>query len=196
MRVLVIGAGGGGAQVLDVLSRCAGMQPIGVLDNDPHKQGGTLLEVPILGPVSELECRWRANEFDTVANAIVSDGNYRREVFELATSLQIPAVNVVDPSAIIGAGARIGAGNILRPYAVVSAMASLGDNNYIGEHVCIGHHATIGSHTLFLSGAATAGWITVGDQVNVGLGAVIQGRLKIRSGAQIGHGAIVAQDIP
>jgi sugar O-acyltransferase (sialic acid O-acetyltransferase NeuD family) len=195
-RILVIGAGGGGAQVLDILSRCPDKQPVAVLDNDPAKMGHTLLGVDILGSLDVIEELWQRRAFDAVAIAIVADADYRRAVFDRIDRLGIPLENVIDPTAIIGCGVSLGRGNVIRPLCVLAALVSIGDNNYFGEHVCVGHHARVGSHCTFAPRAATAGWIQVADRVQVGLGANLLGRLRIGERAVIGAGAVVSTDVP
>lgn len=75
---------------------------------------------------------------------------------------------LVDPSALIGAGAHIG------PFVVIGAGASIGPGARIASHVTIGAGARIGADATILEGA------------RIGRGVVIGARLICHPGAVIG----------
>ncbi len=55
-RALIIGAGDAGTKVLKelVLNAAAGIRPIGLVDDDPEKNGTTICGVPVLGSLQDL----------------------------------------------------------------------------------------------------------------------------------------------
>jgi sugar O-acyltransferase (sialic acid O-acetyltransferase NeuD family) len=193
--VLVIGAGGGGAQVLDVLGRLPDLRPIGLLDNNQALVGQAVLDVPILGPVSDLARLWTDRVFDQAVVAIVADREYRQRVFEDGVALGVPFPNLIDPSAVVGAGATLGQGNVLRPFVQIAACCTVGNNNYLAEFTSLGHHSQLGSHCTFASRVATSGWVSIGDRASFGVGACVDGHRRVGAGVVVGPGAVVLEDL-
>lgn len=76
---------------------------------------------------------------------------------------------VLDPTAQIGAGARIG------PFAVIGPGTQIGDDARIDAHVRIGAGVTIGARALILGGVSIGDRVHIGDDVICQPGAVIGG---------------------
>lgn len=72
VRVLVLGAGRAGASLIrDMLEHPAsGVEPVGLLDDDPRTHGREVHGVPVLGPVWDLERHARQREAQQVVLAI------------------------------------------------------------------------------------------------------------------------------
>ncbi|MBN8294456.1 UDP-3-O-(3-hydroxymyristoyl)glucosamine N-acyltransferase [Rhodobacter sp. NTK016B] len=81
----------------------------------------------------------------------------------------ISAMAVVDPSAEIGEGARIG------PFTVIGANVKIGPNARIAERVSIGRDTVIGSDALILAGVAIGHKVTIGDRFIAQPNAVVGG---------------------
>lgn len=63
----------------------------------------------------------------------------------------------VHPTALVGAGARIGAGSTIGPYAIVEAGAELGEHNEVGPAAYVSAHTRLGSHNRLLRNASLGG---------------------------------------
>jgi UDP-3-O-[3-hydroxymyristoyl] glucosamine N-acyltransferase len=74
---------------------------------------------------------------------------------------------LVDPSAVLGAGAAIG------PFVVIGAGVVIGDGARIAAHVSIAEGARIGAAALILQGARIGARVTIGDRFICQPGAVI-----------------------
>ncbi len=195
-RILVVGAGGGGAQVLDILTRRSDMRAVGILDNAPSATGKLLMGVPILGTTAEVERLWQEDAFDAAVVAIVADVAYRRAVFDAVDRLAVPFANAIDPSAVIGANVTIGRGNVIRPYCVLAACTTLGDNNYLAEFAGLGHHSRLGSHCTFAPRVVTSGWVHIGHSVQLGAGVSTTGHLSIGDRSKVAAGVTLSADVP
>ncbi len=55
-------------------------------------------------------------------------------------------LEMIHPSAIIEAGAKLGAGVSVGAYSVIGAQVEIGDETWIGPHVVVTGHTTIGRH--------------------------------------------------
>jgi FlaA1/EpsC-like NDP-sugar epimerase len=96
-RALVLGAGEA-ARLLVAGIHQQGWIVIGFLDDDPHKQGGRIAGVPVLGPLQALREKGTVGAATHLIVAMPSArGARRREVLELAASAGLPVVTV--PSA-------------------------------------------------------------------------------------------------
>ncbi len=110
-RVLVIGGGGAGVQVLDVLARLPGQRAVGVLDDDPALKGTELLGVPVWGSIPDAPALLEAGRFDAVVISIGTSVDLRAAIFERLRADGVPFTNVIDPRAAVLAGVDMGVGN-------------------------------------------------------------------------------------
>lgn len=92
-RVLVIGAGGAGALVVQQMQKNprSGLYPLGYLDDDPQKRDLRIHEVPVLGNLSELEHIAKEKHIDEVVMAIPSgSGSLFRQTAEASRRAGLP----------------------------------------------------------------------------------------------------------
>jgi len=93
--VLVVGAGDTGAQLTKALARSREWRVVGLLDDDPGKQGRQLRDVSVLGPIRDLP-RW-AERFG-VRKVIIAlpSANHavRRRVAEICAGIGVEALTV------------------------------------------------------------------------------------------------------
>ena len=85
-RVLIAGAGETGNNAARELRHHPGLKykPIGFVDDDPHKQGGLMQGVPILGTIAEIPQLVRDYDVEQVVIAMPSTGRRRlREVVDI-----------------------------------------------------------------------------------------------------------------
>ena len=194
-RVLIVGAGGHGQVVADILLRMQEgghpIEPVGFLDDDPQLWGKRFLGIPVLGGMADLP----AIPHDAIIIGI-GDNETRRRVF-----LQWKAVGerfivarhpdaVVAPDVIIGAGAMICAG------VVVNTGAWIGENVILNTGCTVDHHNRIRDHVHIAPGVHLAGNVEVGEGTLVGIGAVMIPQRKVGAWSVIGAGAVVTEDIP
>jgi len=93
--VLIVGAGEAGARLANDLTRSRQWRVVGVLDDDPAKQGRLLRKVRVLGPISELT-QW-ADRYGVrkVILALPSTNHVvRRRVAELCAKAGVEALTV------------------------------------------------------------------------------------------------------
>ena len=93
--VLIVGAGDAGARLTMDLERSRQWRVVGLLDDDPAKQGRQLRNVSVLGPISELG-RWADHFGVRKAISALPSTNHavRRRVAELCAAAGIEALTV------------------------------------------------------------------------------------------------------
>src|SRR5688500_15272332 len=106
MNVVILGAGGHGRVVLDILRAAASHTPVGFIDADTSRAGADLDGLPLLGPVNVL-ARLRRQD---VRGAIVAigDNRIRAAYADLVLQNNLELINAIHPSAIVSPTVRIG----------------------------------------------------------------------------------------
>ena len=101
LRVVVVGAGSGGAAVLREMRRDEklGLSPVAVVDDDPRTWGRSLSGVRVVGGLDELERLVRSGDVHQVMLAIPSAGpDVARRVAQAAGVAEVP-VKIIPPLA-------------------------------------------------------------------------------------------------
>ncbi|MBC7369202.1 MAG: bifunctional N-acetylglucosamine-1-phosphate uridyltransferase/glucosamine-1-phosphate acetyltransferase [Undibacterium sp.] len=195
-RVLVLGAGLGAMQVIDILLHDPLLTPVACLDDDVSTHGQSLFGIPVWGALAQLDTLWSAQKFTHAIVAISTNIAVRKNLFLRARALGIPFVNAIDPTARLNRGVVLGTGNVLCSQVHVGVATVLGDNNFISSHTSIEHHNTWGSHNTVGPACATSSRAVVGDEVLFGTGIFLQPGVGIGSRARIASGAVLTQNIP
>jgi sugar O-acyltransferase (sialic acid O-acetyltransferase NeuD family) len=197
-RVLILGgaAGGGAALILDALAHSPAQRAIGILDRDPALHGETILGVPVLGSSDRAAALWSEGAYDAAVIAFNRDLRERQRVFDELVNAGIRFGNVIDPSARIGLGARLGTGNVVLGFCRVGPFAEVGDNNFLSAYVSIEHHCRLGSHCAFGPSVAFSGFVSTGDRVRFGTAIGVEPRVGIGSDTIIASGAVITRDVP
>ncbi|MBI4607003.1 MAG: bifunctional N-acetylglucosamine-1-phosphate uridyltransferase/glucosamine-1-phosphate acetyltransferase [Planctomycetes bacterium] len=196
-RVLLVGAGLGAMQVMDILLNAPHQAIAGLVDDDESLRGTWVLGFPVLGTSRDLPRLWReAKAFDAAVVTISTSVPVRRALFERCRELGIPMANAVDPTVRRNRLSRLGQGNVICSFVHIGTCAVLGDNNFISAHSSIEHHNLWGSHITTGPGVMTSSRVRVGDGVKMGTGIFIQPGLSVGKGCQIASGAVLIRSVP
>ena len=193
-KLLILGAGGHGKVLADLIDRVAAWRAVGFLDDDPAKHGGRVLDLPVLGPTSELVAV--AEKTRATAVALAFGDNGRRETYfarVLAAGLAAPSL--IHPSAVISGHAELGRGIVILAGAVVNPGALIEDNVCVNTRASVDHDCRIEAHAHILPGAVLTGNVRVGRQATIGAGAIVNPGLCVGEGAIVGAGAVVTRDV-
>ena len=191
MRVVVIGAGGHGHVVTDILQATAAAgEPVecgGCLDDHLSSSGAG----PVLGPVSALP-RLR---HDAVVVAIGDNETRANVSSRLQTAGERLAI-ARHPTSIVATDVRIGGGTTICAGAIVCAGVRLGQGVILNTGSIVDHHSMIGDFAHIAPGVRIGGEVWIGERAFVGIGASILPRITIGAGAIVGAGAVVTRDVP
>jgi sugar O-acyltransferase (sialic acid O-acetyltransferase NeuD family) len=195
VKVLVIGAGGHGQVVADILlaEQTAGrdVSVVGYVDDDPALAGRQLLGLPVLGAVSAIA----GIEHDAVAVAI--GNNSQRAVMHGRCSRAGAILAIVrHPSAVVATGATLGEGSMVCARAVVGCASRIGRSVILNTACSVDHHASIEDFVHIAPGVHLGGNVSVGEGTLVGIGAVVLPGVRIGRHAIVGAGAVVTRDVP
>jgi sugar O-acyltransferase (sialic acid O-acetyltransferase NeuD family) len=194
-RVVILGAGGHGLVVADILLRAhdAGQAivSVGFLDEDEKLFGSTLLGLPVMGKTTDLD----AVTHDAVIIAI-GDNRTRARLFHEMAQRGVRLAIARHPSAVIAPDVRIGPGTMICAGAVANPSSVVGANVILNTGSTIDHHNEIGDHVHIAPGAHLGGQVVVGEGALVGIGATIMPGRRVGPWATVGAGACVTRDVP
>jgi len=199
--VIVIGAGGHGSVILDMLLHMnATVQ--GVTDaNAPTNAQSNILGVPIIGNDDEVfKC-----EPATVTLALgvgIGTGDLRegialrRTIYDRFVKAGYRFIALIHPAAVVGGHVDIAAGAQIMAGAVVQTGVTIGTNCIINTQATVDHDCEIGAHSHIAPGTVLGGGVVVGEAAHIGIGAVVVPNINIGDGVVIAAGAVVTQDVP
>lgn len=193
MDVMIIGAGGHGKVVLDILRATgAKVRPVAFLDADTSLVGSSVCDVPVLGTIHH------ASKIKKVRAAIVAIGDNRAR-YSYSQYLRdegIELINAIHPRATISASAKLGVNVVVAAGAAICADATVGDSVICNTSCVIDHECEIGEAAHICPAVALGGRVRVGASAFIGIGAKVIQCMTIGEHATIGAGAVVIEDVP
>jgi sugar O-acyltransferase (sialic acid O-acetyltransferase NeuD family) len=190
---VIVGAGGHGRVVLDILLRTRRHKVIGFLDSNPSLHGRRMDGVPVLGDLTALADLQRQG----VGHAVVAigDNGVRREFADEIEAAGFELLNAIHPSANLAHNVRLGRNVVVAAGALVCAHCQIGDSVILNTGCIVDHESMIGTAAHICPGARLAGRVTVESGAFVGIGATILQGLRIGCEAIVGGGAVVIRDV-
>jgi sugar O-acyltransferase (sialic acid O-acetyltransferase NeuD family) len=194
MKCVIVGAGGHGRVVLDILVRAGGHDIVGFLDSNPALTGKRVDGKLVYGTIEDLS---RLRQEHAVEGALVAIGNngVRRDFADRIERQGLTLINAVHPSANLANNVTIGRNVVVAAGALVCAHCHIGDSVILNTGCIVDHESMIGPGTHVCPGARLAGRVLVESGAFVGIGATIIQNLKIGYNAVIGAGAVVIRDV-
>lgn len=196
-RIAVICAGSHASVLVEAIRLCEAGEVVCALDDDSTKWGGTLMGVPVDGPLSKTSVFRQHYGFNAV---VIGMANYKRRqeqrnIYKQLVAAGLLVVTVVHPTAFIAPSAVLGVGIYVGPGAVIHTRARIGDNVVVNTGSTIDHDAVLGAHSFVSPGVTLAGRVEVGMGAYLGPGAIVGSCIKIGAEAVVGGGACVLSDV-
>lgn len=194
-RVLILGAGGHGRVVLDILTQAGRHRVVGFLDNNDAIHGRRVDGIPVLGPLEELP-RFR-DELD-IDGAIIAigDNGVRRGLAREVDRAGVALISAVHPSATLAQNVTVGRNVVIAAGVVACAHCQIGDSVILNTGCIVDHYTMVGEGTHICPGVRVAGRVKIEPGVFVGIGATVVPKVTLGCEAIIGAGAVVIQDVP
>ncbi len=193
-RCLILGCGGHGRVVLDILRNAGFADVIGFVDSDVHMIGRRIDGIEVLGLPDDLENIRSKHNVDSAIVAIGNNG-VRRDFAHKLSDLGLQLINAVHPSANIASNATMGKNVVVAAGALVCAHCQIGDSVILNTGCIVDHESLIGTATHICPGARLAGRVTVESGAFVGIGATVIQSLRVGYESVIGAGAVVIRDV-
>lgn len=192
---LIIGAGGHGKVVLDILQASDQYRPVGFIDADPKMTGMRVGGLPVFGAIHLLS---RLISQHRIGAAIIAIGDNRTRFSYARTvdNARIPLINAIHKSAVVSPTAQLGRNVVIAANAVICTEAKIGDFSIVNTAATVDHECELGTAVQICPGAHLAGRVRVDADAFIGLGANVIQCLRIGNEAIVGAGAVVLADVP
>ena len=198
--LVVIGAGGFGREVLDVVEAINALATgprfdlLGVLDDSV---GETFLERLVDRGISYLgtTAAWLAAAPE--AQYLIGIGNpqIRRRIDVVLSKQGLRPAVALHPTAGVGSRCAIGAGTVVCGGAQISTNVRLGRHVHINPSATIGHDSVLEDFVSINPSATISGACWLENEAYIGSSSVVLQGLRVGAGAIVGAAACVVRDV-
>jgi len=194
-KCVIVGAGGHGRVVLDILQAAGAHDVVGFLDSNTALHGRRIDGKEILGSIDALE-GIRSRGGVTCAVVAIGYNGVRREFAERIEQSGIELINAIHPSANLASNVSLGRNIVVAAGALVCAHCQIGDSAILNTGCIVDHESMIGTATHICPGARLAGRVTVEAGAFIGIGATVIQSIRVGYEAVVGAGSVVIRDVP
>ena len=194
-RVFILGAGGHGRVVLDILLADGRHQVAGFLDNNTDIHGRRVDGIPVHGALDDLARLAREHEINGVVVAI-GDNGVRRGLAREVDAAGLELISAVHPSATLAHNATLGRNVVVAAGVVVCAHCQIGDSVILNTGCIVDHQTMIGEGSHICPGVRIAGRVKVESGTFIGVGATVIPKVTLGCESIIGAGTVVIEDVP
>jgi sugar O-acyltransferase (sialic acid O-acetyltransferase NeuD family) len=194
-RVLILGAGGHGRVVLDIMLQAARYHVVGYLDNNRDMIGRRVDGLPVYGAIDDLEHFARDLDVQGVIIAIGDNGT-RRGLARHVDALGIPLVNAIHPAATLASTVTTGRNDVICAGVVVCDRCQIGDSAILNTGCVVDYQTMIGEGTHICPGVRLGGRVKVEAGAFIGIGATVVPKVTIGCESITGAGSVVIADVP
>lgn len=184
-QVIILGAGGHGRVISDIIA-CSGDYLLGYLDDrDPHE---FIEPEKILGKIRDVK-KYKDNVLFIVG---IGDNEIRKQL------MRVNPVNwytAIHPSSVIATGVKIGEGTVIMPNTVINVGSKIGQGVIINTSATIDHDNIISDFVHISPGVHLGGAVSIGEGTWVGIGSTVINNVKICKNCIVGAGSLVLKDI-
>jgi sugar O-acyltransferase (sialic acid O-acetyltransferase NeuD family) len=196
-KVVIIGTGGFGREVLDVLEAVNAVSPtyqiLGFVTEPGYQQPGEQInEVPVVGYFD-----WLADHASEVkAVCGVGAPDTRQRLIRQAETAGVSFFSVVHPRAILTRWVTFGAGVVITAGCILTNNIRIGDHVHLNLDCTVGHDVIIEDFVTVSPGVHISGNVTLKTGSFIGTGAnLIEGK-TVGEWSVVGAGSVVVRDIP
>lgn len=184
-RVVILGAGGHGRVVADILT-LSGWTVDGFLDD---AKDGPVAGLPVLGPCARA-CE--AGFLDGRAAIVALGDNAQRAALSRALLDRGEALaTAIHPSAVVAGDAVIGAGTMVGAGAIIGVAARVGRFCIVNTAASVDHDCILEDGAFVAPGARLCGGVRVGEGAVVGAGAILLPGAHVLPGGRVPVGAVL-----
>lgn len=194
MQIVIVGAGGHGKVILDILRAAGKYDAVGFVDSSADRAGKTIGGLPIFGPANVLPKLWQRGI--RAAIVAIGDSRARQQYAAVLREQRFELINAIHPTASVSATATLGRNIVIAALAAVCTEARIDDSVILNTACVVDHECEVGEGSHICPGAHLAGRVRVGRSAWVGLGANVIQCLSIGDHATVGAGAAVIRDVP
>lgn len=194
-RLVIVGAGGHGREVLDVVEAINSVTPtfdvLGfVADGSGAHEPLSRRKVRILGPTAMLE------SMDAEYVVAIGDPAVRAAIDARFASKGLLSPVLIHPLASVGSDVHLGAGSVAMAGSRFTTNVVAGRHFHANTNATVSHDCRIGDYVTLSPGCHLSGDVHLDDFVYLGTGAVVIPGIHIGAKTMVGAGAVVIRDLP
>ncbi len=194
-RCVIVGAGGHGRVVLDILLQRGGVEIAGFVDSNLALKGKRVDGLRVLGTPDQLPKLCDELELESGIVA-VGDNGARRELAQQLQGWGIELINAIHPSANLARNVTLGTNIVVAAGALVCAHCQIGESVILNTGCIVDHESLIGTACHICPGARLAGRVAVESGAFIGIGATVIQYVRVGYESTVGAGAVVIEDVP
>jgi len=196
-RLIIFPFGGNGREALVSLSAINKAKKewdiLGFIDDDQATWGKECCGVRVIGGRNFLSSYPDASVLAVPGNP--NDFLKRKEIIEGLGIAPSRFATIIDPTAVIAPGARIGRNVLIMAHVFVSTGVTVGDHCIILPSTVISHDSSLGAYSCVGSNVSVSGRVRIGESCYVGTGTKIRGGIAVGTRTLLGLGSVVVSDI-
>lgn len=193
-RVFILGAGGHGRVVLDILIQAGQHEVVGFLDNNAEVNGRRVDGIPVLGGIGDIERLVELHQATGIVIA-VGDNGARRGLARSVQRMGLNLVSAIHPAATLATTAIFGRNVVIAAGAVVCANCQIGDSVILNTGCIVDYQSMIGEGAHLCPGVRVAARVKIEAGAFLGIGAIIVPNTMIGYEAVVGAGAVVTRSV-
>lgn len=195
-RLIIIGAGGFGREVLEWALGCPAYRKEweigGFLDDRPDAlRKIPAVDVPLLGNTRDYEPRP-----EDCFLCAMGTPSLRAEMRRRFESRGGTFTRLIHESCVVGRRVDLGPGVILCPRVVLTCDIAIGANTALNVGSAVGHDAVLGDDCQISSFCDITGYVYIGNRVLSGSRASIIPGKQVGDDAVVGAGSVVVSNVP
>ena len=196
-KVVIIGTGGFGREVLDVLEAVNQVETryeiLGFITEPGFQNPGELInDKPVLGYYDWLE----QNKDQVRAICGVGAPATRLRLIRQAEQMGVQFFSVIHPRAILTRWVKLGTGSIITAGCILTNNITIGEHVHLNLDCTVGHDVVIEDCVTVSPGVHISGNVRLEEGSFIGTGAnLIEGK-TIGRWAVVGAGSVVVKDVP
>jgi sugar O-acyltransferase (sialic acid O-acetyltransferase NeuD family) len=190
-RLVIIGAGGFGREVMVYAEDCASFNLKGFLDSRTHLLDGYSRSIGIIGDPMTYE-----PEEDDIFICAQGDPAARRTYALPILARGGKFASIRHPKSAMSAYSKLGRGCVLAPHVGISCDVVIGDFVCFNDYAIVGHDARVGDWCQINGHVTIAGGAEIGPLVTIHPNSVVLAGARIGEGVTVGAGSVVAGRIP
>jgi len=196
-RILIIGAGGFGREVLWTINDCNKIKEdysvIGFIDDDESLQGKTIDGFSVLGGLD-----WFDSNYEKSMSCVIAIGDplQKKKIENQLEKVNPSYSKIIHPTVISSQLVTIGDGTIIQAGTILTVNIKIGKHVHINIDSTIGHDSVIEDYVTINPGVHINGKTVIGNSTFVGSGVVMKQEMKVGSESIIGAGAVLLEDVP
>lgn len=193
-RLLIIGAGGFGREVLCWLSNIPEEERdwkiAGFLNSNPSALKGFACPYPILGDPLSFDL-----QEDNMLVCAIGDPKTKLQLCGVLKKRGGKFFTLVHPTAVIGMRCKIGEGCIVCPGAIITTDVKIGNFVTINVHATVGHDSIIGDGSTLSGHVDVTGFAKIGKGVFLGSHASVIPKVQVGDFSVVGAGSVVVRGV-